>query len=101
MSEDTLATLKMLLRVSSEAYDEEVKMLAEGALADMRRVGIKAEILEADPVNPLVMNALACFVKARFGFDNPDASFFEEQYRQLTIDLMNSEANVCSEGIDD
>lgn len=95
MNEETLTLLKVLLRVSSASYDAEIKMLAEGAIADMQRIGIKDEYL-TDTLHPLALNAIACYVKARFGYDNTDASFFEEQYRQLTIDLMNSEANVCS-----
>ena len=91
MSEETLELLKMLLRVTSSAYDDEIKMLYEGAMADMKRVGIKEEILGADPLHPLVLNAVACYIKSRFGYDNPDSAFFEEQYRQITIDLMNSE----------
>lgn len=98
MTEETLSLLKVLLRVSSSAYDDEIKMLVDGAVTDMKRIGIKDEYLAEDALSPLALNAIACYVKARFGYDNTDAPFFEEQYRQLTIDLMNSEANVKASG---
>ena len=41
MSEETLGLIKMLLRVTSSVYEDEIKMLYEGAMADMKRVGIK------------------------------------------------------------
>lgn len=89
MDADTMVPdLKVALRVTSDAMDAEVWALAEAALADMERVGVPRAYLERG--GPLVRCAVACFCKARFGGDNPDAERFEEAYRQHVCDLMNS-----------
>ena len=84
--------LKVALRVSSDAMDAEVWALAEAAAADMERVGIPRSYI--DECGPLVRQAVACFCKARFGGDNPDAERFEQTYRQCVCDLMNSAPSI-------
>ena len=91
-----LEQMKLVLRVTSPEFDPEVQMHVEAALADMRRVGVKEELIEQE--SPLVVQAVACFVKARFGFDNEDAPRFEQSYRQTVADLLNSDANAAAVG---
>lgn len=91
--------MKLSLRVMTDKLDAEVSMLVDAALADMARVGVRVELLERDPDgnlvfgNPLVRQAVACFCKARFGFDNGDAPRFDESYRRSVCDLINSQAS--------
>lgn len=88
------ATVKTVLRISADVYDAEIEMLIESALEDLKRVGIREEVIEEG--NPLVRKAVCCYCKANFGYDNSDASFFDRSYRQTVTDLMNSKANVCA-----
>lgn len=91
-ADELIGTVKTVLRVSADAYDAEIQMLIDSALCDLRRVGIREEVIEEG--NPLVRKAVCCYCKANFGYDNSDASFFDKAYRQTVIDLLNSKANV-------
>lgn len=86
--------MKVLLRVSSDVFDEEVEMLVEAAKAELIRVGIKQELVDHVDPDPLVKMAISLYCKAHFGFDNPDAGRLEEIFRKTAVDLANSEANV-------
>lgn len=89
--------MKLVLRVSGTALDSEVDMLIAAALADMARVGIRAELLEEGSMSPLVKQAVACYCKANFGFDNDEAERLDSSYRQCVADLLNSTANEAAE----
>lgn len=91
---ELLDGVKTVLRVSSDVYDEEIDMLVGAALADILRVGVKAEYVAAFP--PLVKQAVCLYCKASFGFDNDEAARFQESYRQVVIDMMNSSENVAA-----
>lgn len=69
-------------------FDPEIQTLVDAALDDMRRVGVKDDAIDAE--KPLVKMAVTCYCKARFGFDNTDASYFDRSYRQIVVDLVNS-----------
>lgn len=91
--------IKTVLRVKSNALDSEVSMLIEAAKADMIRVGVRQELVNPDDeadLNPLVKQAIACYAKASFGYDNSEASRFARSYRQTVTDLMNSEVNIAA-----
>ncbi|MBQ9955298.1 MAG: hypothetical protein IJO87_07705 [Eggerthellaceae bacterium] len=91
-----LGDVKVAVRVSSAATDPEIQMWIDAALADMKRVGIREELLlEASP-DPLVKAAVVCYVKANYGYDVAERPQFEESYRRITVGLMNSGANVAS-----
>lgn len=85
--------IKVALRLKGGAYDSEVQMHIDAALADMKRVGVDEELLDPENIGALPRQAVAMFVKARFGYDNDEASRFENAYRQTVIDLLNSSAN--------
>lgn len=85
-----LDDIKVSLRLSSNALDSEVSSLIYAAVADMRRVGIAEELLDLANPHPLVRMAITCYAKANFGYDNDEATRFQESYRQIVCDLMNS-----------
>lgn len=91
-----LDEMKLNLRVTGDWADDEITMLIEGAKADMVRVGVERPLVEEGD-HPLVKNAIACYCKSRFGFDNPDARRFEGLYRQCVCDLLNSSANIAAQ----
>ena len=92
--------MKLLLRVSTTAYDNEVSMLIAAAKADMLRVGVQPDLVNP-PVGsdeaPLVKQAIACYCKAHFGFDNDESARLDRSYRQIVTDLLNSSANIAAE----
>ena len=90
--------VKVSLRLSTDAMDSEVSMLIAAAKADMRRVGVPAEMLEDALMDPYVKCAVTEFVKARFGYDNSEAARFDESYRQIVRDLLNSPGTYGGEG---
>lgn len=95
--------IKLSLRIVTDDFDPEIRALADAAMADMERVGVRPELLELDDDgnllrrNALVWQAAVAFCKSRFGFDNGDAGRFEEAYYRTVVDLMNSAANVADE----
>lgn len=95
--------IKLSLRIVTDDFDPEIRALADAAMADMERVGVRPELLELDDEgnllrrNALVWQAVVAFCKSRFGFDNGDAGRFEEAYYRTVVDLMNSTANVADE----
>lgn len=82
--------VKVALRVTTDAMDPEVQMLIDAAIADMRRVHVREELLDEEGMAPLVKSAVCLYAKARFGYDNDEAEMFDESYRQLVADFLNS-----------
>ena len=81
------------LRVTSSLTDAEIQMWIDAALADMRRCGVKAELLVPETMNSLAKSAVACFVKGHYGYDNNEAPRFLESYRMMLAGLLNSRSN--------
>ena len=78
-----LESVKLALRLSDPAFDEEVQGLIDAASHDLREVGINP-----DPTNPLVKRAIITYCKSEFGYDNPDAARFMDSYGHLKVSLM-------------
>ena len=58
------------LRIASNAFDAEIQDLLDAAALDLQQVNIRADAI-SDP-DALVRRALLTYVKAHFGWDNPD-----------------------------
>lgn len=89
-----LEEMKVILRITSDAFNNEIDMLIESAKADMKRVGIDEAYIEEQPA--LVKHAIACYVKANFGYDEQDATRFDIAYRQLVCDMLHSKHNIAA-----
>lgn len=77
-SVDILTAAKTAVRVSGSEYDDEIQGLIDTAIADLGLSGIDpAAVVDSDA---LVRNAILTYVKATFGFDNPDAKRLEASY---------------------
>ncbi len=95
--------IKLMLRIKSDAFDSEVEMLIDAAKADMVRVGVREELVNPQDersMNPLVKQAISCYAKARFGYDNSEATRFDRSYHQTVTDLMNSAANIAAQEVE-
>lgn len=85
--------VKVSLRVVSEMTDVEVQGLIDAATQDMRRVGVRGELLDAEKPNPLAKCAVLMFCKANYGFDNSEGSTYQERYKWCVLSMMNSSKN--------
>lgn len=88
-----LDDVKTVVRIAEDdtVFDVELNALIGAAKEDMERVGIDPGYIESEA--PMVKQAVFCYVKAHFGYDNPDSARFDRSYRQTVTDLMHSHHN--------
>lgn len=76
-----LESIKQSLRISNNAYDDEIKDLIEACKLDLKISGVASSlIIDTDP---LIKQAVKSYIKAHFGYDNPDSDKFKESYSLL------------------
>ena len=76
---------KLALRISSNAYDSEINDLIAAAKLDIKETGIVID--ESSDNKGLWKIAVLTYVKANFGFNNPDAEALRDSY-QWTLKKM-------------
>lgn len=80
-----LSAVKLALRISTDAYDDEIQALIQAAYADLGIVGIDANALEQDP---LVVQAVKTYVRMSFGspsdYDRLKRSYDEQKAQMQT-----------------
>lgn len=76
-----LESIKISLRISNTAYDEEIKDLIEACKLDLKLSGVASSLISE--TDPIIMQAIKTYVKGHFGYDNPDADKFKESYSLL------------------
>lgn len=115
-----LEDVKTILRISNNAYDTEIEDLIEAAKIDLKLSGVNVdktvtetynpepteENPEPDPVeiqviDPLIKRAIIVYVKANFGWNNPDAERLLQSFRMLETHLALSQeyAEVVAEDV--
>ncbi len=80
-----LAHVKKRLRISGDAYDDEVQALIFAAMADLSRLG-----LTVDTTKPLIEQAITLYCKAHFGYLGDEAEIFLRAYDKICVDLVIS-----------
>lgn len=82
--------VKLALRLTGNAYDDEVNDLIDAAIADLRLVGIVIpDNEEGSPDvsgDPLLVRAVVLYAKAEFGYD-ADAERYRKAYDYLKCAL--------------
>lgn len=73
-----LTEVKKRLRITSNAFDDEVQDLIDAAQADLQLSGVHATKISA--TDPLIKRAVVVYCKANFGYDNPDADRLQQSY---------------------
>lgn len=71
-----LTDVKLSLRISNTAFDNEIIDLIDAAKLDLGISGVE----NIDITDPLIKRAVTIYVKANFGWDNPDAERLQELY---------------------
>ena len=88
-----LDEMRMRVRVTTDLTDAEIEGEIYAAIADMRRCGVKDELLDAEDPHPLVKHAVALYCKAYYGYDNNEREQFVKAYERTLCDLLNSKSN--------
>ena len=82
-----LEIVKLALRVTTDAFDAEIQMLIDAALADLHYTGgVIGQGSEAEATDPLIITAVTTYVKFHFGeCADPDKlkKSYDEQKAQL------------------
>ena len=76
--------------------DELIDHLA-AALSDLRRAGVREGLLEPSSLHPMAKEAVLLYVKAHYGYDNPEAQRFIDSYDATVNKLLNSSHNECAD----
>lgn len=74
-----LENIKLSLRIKNTAFDDEINDLIQAAMLDLDLSGI----LVIDELDPLIKRVITLYVKANFGWDNPDADRLQQSYLML------------------
>lgn len=91
-----LDDVRVALRVTSEMTDVEIRGYVDAAISDMRRVGVREDLLNEETMNSLARHAVVMFCKGSYGYDNSEAPRFLQSYHWAVTALMNSTANECA-----
>lgn len=91
-----LEDMRAVVRVSTDMTDGEILMLADAAIEDMRRMGIREELLAEDGMDPLAKASVAFYVNANYGHDDKERDHWWQQYVWATTSMLNSRKNVCA-----
>jgi uncharacterized phage protein (predicted DNA packaging) len=83
---DLLYEIKIVLRIVDDAYDEEIRGLIDAARQDLYLSGISQNKTH-DNNDPLVRRAIITYVKAHFGWNNPDAQRLSDAYSMIKTHL--------------
>src|SRR5574344_581787 len=76
---EILDDVKTILRISNVAYDTEITDLINAAKADLALFGV----LDTTDKDPLIKRAIITYVKANFGWNNPDSVKLQNSYDML------------------
>lgn len=81
-----LTRVKLALRITTTAFDDEIQGLIRSALMDLGLVGINSAVLQETSMDELVTTAVITYVKLHFGEPaDPDRlkKSYDEQKAQL------------------
>lgn len=74
MTDWVLEAIRLSLRISTQAFDDELDSLIDAALAELRIAGIRETRKNCSPV---ALNAVRLYCKAYFGSDGQNQKYLE------------------------
>ena len=90
-----LVDVKQCLRISNTSFDTEIQDLIDAAKADLVLSGVlESKIVDTDL---LIKRAIIIYVKANFGFENPDYDKLERAYNSLKNHLTLSQEYIVGD----
>lgn len=93
--------MRTAVRIMSTLTDSEIDAHISAAIADMRRAGVRDELLDPKTMDGLVKEAVMTYCKANYGPDGSLGTEWLERYKWNLISILNSAMNECDEGEDD
>lgn len=91
-----LTSIRQYMRLTSTIHDSELEDLINAARADLALGGVLPAKAE-DEQDPLIMRAVATYVKAEFGLDNDDSEKYRASYKEQRNGLALSDSYIASE----
>ena len=91
-----LTSIRQYMRITSTAFDPELKDLINAARADLVLGGVLEEKAN-DESDPLIKKAVTTYVKAEFGLDNEDADRLRASYKEQRNGLTLSDSYIAAE----
>lgn len=91
-----LTSIRQYMRLTSTIHDSELEDLINAARADLVLGGVLPAKAE-DEQDPLIMRAVATYVKAEFGLDNDDSEKYRASYKEQRNGLALSDSYIASE----
>lgn len=88
-----LTSVRQYMRLTTTAHDSEIKDLISAARADLALGGV-LEAKTLDESDPLILRAVATYVKAEFGLDNEDAEKYRASYKEQRNGLTLSDSYI-------
>jgi len=76
-----LDEVKTVLRISNTAFDVEINDLIDAVKSELGLVGINDNLIVV--TDALIRRAVMTYVKANFGWDNPDSEKLQKSYEML------------------
>ncbi len=87
VSDEYLAKMRRAVRRGDNPeVNEELKDIIEECRLDLSTVGVLKEKAD-DEADPLILGAVRCFVRWKFGLSNDDAAANREDYMQLRDEI--------------
>jgi hypothetical protein len=90
-----LTSIRQYMRLTSTIHDSELEDLINAARADLVLGGVLPAKAE-DEQDPLIMRAVATYVKAEFGLDNDDSEKYRASYKEQRNGLALSDSYIAS-----
>ena len=94
---DLLKKIKTSLRISHSVLDDDVTDTIEACLRDLKVCGV----MEPQPTDPLILNAVKLFCKAEYTDDTGKAAAYLERYNALKSCLMMAKEYVAEVVVDE
>lgn len=91
-----LTSIRQYMRLTSTIHDSELEDLINAARANLVLGGVLPAKAE-DEQDPLIMRAVATYVKAEFGLDNDDSEKYRASYNEQRNGLALSDSYIASE----
>lgn len=93
-----LARVKLALRITTNAFDDEITGLIKAALADMGIVGIDPTTLTVGTTDELIITAVITYVKLHFG-EPSDPDRLKKSYDEQKAQLITASGYGLLEGV--
>lgn len=111
--------VRSAVRISNTAYDGEITDLIYAAKMDLTLSGVDANKtvtetvtpspteenpepgpIDVEVIDPLIKRAIIVYVKAHFGWNNPDAERLQQSYEMLKCHLSLSQEYMAKEAVE-